>query len=71
MALAANAEALMTWRPDDPFARPAAELELDHARRKRSAIPTRPQSRRAVDTCARNEGGLSGYRLSEAGAGTW
>jgi len=49
----------MTWRPDDPFARPAAELELDHARRKRSAIPARPQSRRAVDTCARNAGGLS------------
>ena len=46
-------------RADDPFARGVAELERDHARRKRSAIPTRPQSRRAVDTCARNAGGLS------------
>ena len=44
---------------DDPFARGSAELEREHARRKRSAIPTRPQSRRAVDTCARNAGGLS------------
>jgi len=62
MALGSQRGGAYDLTPRRPFARAAAELEREHARRKRSAIPTRPQSRRAVDTCARNEGGLSGYR---------